>query len=61
MAVTELDGLTRETDDPFDVAFFRVVRIPKNDNIASLKVSPADAPDLVINQLVDQQALAVMS
>src|ERR1043165_4342757 len=57
---THLDRLAGKPNDAFDVTFVRIVRIPKNDDIAAVDVAPADGLDLVVNELVYQEPFAVV-
>ena len=60
MSISDLDSLARQTDHTLDVALFRIVRVPKNHDVASLQVSPANALNSVINKLIHQKPLAVV-
>ena len=60
LAVPDLDRFARQADDAFDVAFIRLFRIPEDDDVAAFDMAPADAVDLVIDKLVDQQPFAVV-
>src|SRR6476660_8725441 len=60
LAVPDLDHLARKSDDAFDVALVRFLRIPEHNDVTSFYVAPANAFDAIINELVNQQPLAVM-
>src|SRR6476469_5157317 len=60
MTVADLNSLAGQAYNALDIALFRIVRIPKNDDITTLKMSPADALYPVIDEFVDQQTLAIM-
>ena len=59
-AISQLNSFTGQADDAFYIAFIGIIRKPKNDYIAAIEVAPTDALDLVIDQLIDQQAFAVV-
>lgn len=58
--VSHLDGFIGQPYDALHIALIRIVGKPEHDNIAAFEMSPADTLDLVINELVDQQSLAVV-
>ncbi len=54
-AVANLQKLSGQADDALDVALVRIVRIPKDDYVAA-----RERRHVVVNQLVDEDALAVV-
>lgn len=60
LAASDLNRFARQADDPFYVALIRLFRKPENDDIASFEMAPAYAPDVVVNELVDQQTFAIL-
>ena len=59
-SVAHLDILAGHADDPLDVALVGVVGEPEYDDIAALDVAPTDTLYLVIDQLINEQPLAVV-
>ncbi len=59
-AIPDLDRFTGQPNDPFHVAFIRLSRKPEDNDVTALKMAPANALDVVVNELVDQQTLAIM-
>ena len=55
-----LHGVAGQPDHAFHIAFVGFFRIPENDDVAALDMSPAHALDLVIDELIYQQPLAVL-
>src|SRR5438270_7018582 len=59
-AVSYFDRFAGQADYPFYIAFVGIVRKPKYDDVAALDVTPAHALKLVIDELIDQETLAVV-
>jgi hypothetical protein len=60
MAAADLDRFARKPDYAFYIAFIRIARIPKNDDVAAFQMSPTNAVPFIINEFVDKQPFAVM-
>ena len=59
-AVSNFDHLARKADYPFDVALIRLLGEPKDYDIAAFEMSPPNALDLVIDELVYEKPLTVV-
>ena len=57
---TYLDRFARQSDHAFDETLVRVVRIPKNHDVSAFDMAPTVTLDLVVNELIDEQSLAVV-
>src|SRR5690242_13102657 len=60
VTIPYLHGLAWKANYPLYITLFRIGRVPKNHNVASLQMAPAYALDSVIDKLVDQEPLAVV-